>query len=292
MAEVKERLDALPDLPTLPRVVLEVNRMMAEQDVSVGRMCEVIERDQVMVARILKLVNSSFYGFQSQINTVSHAVVILGFKTMQNAILSVSIIESFPIKKEVEGFELTSFWEHSVAVAVISMKLAEMEKMQNPEEYFTAGLLHDIGKVVMVNFFPEMFVQVWQTMKAKNIPFHRAEADYLDTSHAKIGNYLARKWRLPDALVDTIRCHHDIKKRLANREMVQIVHAADILANVWQGSLREQPILKSMDKEAKRLIGRELKTLKVWFPATAREIREACHFFLHKKDSFEGKEDL
>jgi putative nucleotidyltransferase with HDIG domain len=278
---IQKKLDDLPDLPTLPHIVVEVNRMMAEQNITVGKMCETIERDQVMVARILKLVNSSFYGFQSQINTVSHAVVILGFQTMQNAILSVSIIESFNKKKDVPGFDMTDFWKHSVAVAVISMKLGEMVKNENPEVCFTAGLLHDIGKVVLAQFFPDMFRVVWSALQENRYPtFYAAESDLLETDHARVGDYLARRWQLPPALIDTIRCHHSIKKNMENLAMVRIVHAADILANTWQGTLREKPVLKSMDIGAKKFVDQQINTLKNWFPATAEEIRQACKFFL------------
>lgn len=286
MDSIQQKLDDLPDLPTLPHIVVEVNRMMAEQNITVSRMCETIERDQVMVARILKLVNSSFYGFQSQINTVSHAVVILGFQTMQNAILSVSIIESFQKKKDVPGFDMTDFWKHSVAVAVISMKLGEMVKIDNPEVCFTAGLLHDIGKVVLAQFFPEMFRVVWNGLRENRYPtFYEAESDLLETDHARIGDYLARRWQLPPALIDTIRCHHSIKKNIENPAMVRIVHAADILANTWQGTLREQPVLKSMDKGAKKYVDQQLNTLKNWFPSTAEGIRQACKFFLSPAES-------
>ncbi|MBI4793596.1 MAG: HDOD domain-containing protein [Deltaproteobacteria bacterium] len=281
MDSIQQKLDDLPDLPTLPHIVVEVNRMMAEQNITVSRMCETIERDQVMVARILKLVNSSFYGFQSQINTVSHAVVILGFQTMQNAILSVSIIESFKKKDVVPGFDMTDFWKHSVAVAVISMKLGEMVKNENPEVCFTAGLLHDIGKVVLAQFFPEMFRIVWNGLHEDSYPsFYEAESDLLETDHARIGDYLGRRWQLPPALIDTIRCHHSIKKNMENLAMVRIVHAADILANTWQGTLREKPVLKSMDQGAKKYVDQQINTLKNWFPATAEEIRQACKFFL------------
>ena len=242
-------LDRIPDLPTLPHVVLEVNKMLQNYDTSIKKLSEIIEKDQAMVSKILRLVNSLFYGFRSKIRNIPHAIIVLGFNTTRNAVVSVSVVDTFSEKESSEGFEITEFWKHSVAVAVTSRHLSERTGLDSPDDCFVAGLLHDIGKVVLSQHFPEPFIQIWKSATEDGISFCEAEKGVLPVNHAQIGGYLATKWKFPVSLVDSITYHHDIRKDVSNLGQLWIVHAADIIAET-----ETEPNFSNMDPEARKMM--------------------------------------
>jgi putative nucleotidyltransferase with HDIG domain len=277
-----KKLDSISDLPTLPNIVLKVNEMLQDYDTSIKKLSTIIEKDQAMVTKILRLVNSTFYGFGSKITNIPHAVIILGFSNIRNAVVSVSIITTFSGKKTVEAFDITDFWKHSIAVAVTSRYLAKQTRFDSPDDCFVAGLLHDIGKVVLSQNFTEFFGQVWESVQENGLSFYEAEKKLLPADHAHIGGYLAKKWRFPVSLIDSITYHHEIKQSVPNLNQLIIVHTANNIVNDYQGSPGRRAGRYSIDPEARRTMFHQLETVTEWFPGVAEEIEEACSFFLEK----------
>ncbi len=277
-------LDRIPDLPTLPNIVIKVNNLLKDPGISIKELGKTIETDQAMAAKILRLVNSTFYGFRSRIRNIPHAIIILGFNIIRNALVSVSIIKTFSGKKTFEGFEITEFWKHSVAVAVISKYLSEQTRLDSPDDCFVAGLLHDIGKVVLSQHFAELFGQVWKSIKEDGVSFYEAEKKLLPVNHARIGGYLAEKWQFPTSLIDSISYHHETGKSVSNLNQLMIVHTANTIANNYEVGSDTTPATSTVDPEAKRIMFCHLETVSDWFPQVATEIESACEFFL--------KEDL
>lgn len=280
MTDVLSELDRVVELATLPAVAMEVNKMLADDTISVQQMTQVIEKDQAIVAKILKLVNSSFYGFRSQINNLPHAVVILGFKALHSAVLSVAVNQTFGKDLKCESFDIADFWFHSVAVALVSQTFAEQTNLCEPEEAFTAGLLHDIGKAILVQYFPDDFLEVWKEKQKHNLTCLEAEKRILGTHHSQIATRVARKWLLPPSLLDVLRCHHDVHKKQDNRDLTLLVHGADVVVNTWKKNLVEKPVLSSMDPDAKALLAGSLKSMRDWFPPVVEEIQKAHAFFI------------
>ena len=138
---ILKSLDQIEDLPTLPAVAMEVNKMLLDEDITISQLSGAIEKDQAMVSKILKLVNSAFFGLRGKISNISHAVVVLGFNTIRNVVVSISIINAFSIKEGLDGFDIAEFWKHSVAVAVTSKYLAEKAGIHSADNCFVAGLL-------------------------------------------------------------------------------------------------------------------------------------------------------
>ncbi|MBE9547516.1 MAG: HDOD domain-containing protein, partial [Proteobacteria bacterium] len=166
-----KKIDHIKDIPTLPAVAVKVNSMLRDYDTSINKLSETIEKDQAIVSKILRLVNSAFYGFQSRVSSIPHAMVLLGFSTVRNAVISVSVIGAFSKKGKFEGFDIRDFWVHSVAVAVTSRHLSEKSRLVMPDEAFVAGLLHDVGKVILAQYFSDLFSQVWTSVSKEGIPF-------------------------------------------------------------------------------------------------------------------------
>jgi len=278
-----KRLDSIPDIPTLPNIVIKVNKLLQDYDTSIKKLSKIIEKDQAMVTKILKLVNSTFYGLRSRIRNIPHAVIVLGFNTIRNAVVSVSIIKTFSKEETFEGFDITEFWKHSIGVAVTSRYLSEQTRLDSPDDCFVSGLLHDIGKVVLSQYFTELFGLVWKSVKEDGLSFYEAEQKLLPVNHAQIGGYLTKKWQFPVSLIDNITYHHAIRKSVANLNQLIIVHTANTIANSYEIDSGVTPDFSSIDPEAKRIMSGRLETISDWFPSIAVEIESACELFLEEE---------
>ncbi|MBN1843866.1 MAG: HDOD domain-containing protein [Deltaproteobacteria bacterium] len=275
-----KKLDNIPNLPTLPVIAFKVNKMLQDDDVSIRMLSETIEKDQAMVSKILKLVNSAFYGFRSKINTISHAITILGLSTIRNAIVSIAVVDAFSGKEAFEGFDITDFWKHSVAVAVTGRHMAEKTRLSAPDEAFVAGILHDVGKVVLAQYFQEPFGQLLTCVRDDGLSFYEAEKKLLPADHAQIGGRLVKKWQLPASLVETITYHHAVMKSAINVNPIMVVHASDYVVNNYKTDSQDGLELSGLFPEAAKIMAAELKALPDWFPAVATEIEQACDFFI------------
>lgn len=274
-----KKIDQIPDLPTLPSVALNVNSLLEDYNTTISHLTEAIEKDQVIVSKILRLVNSPFYGFSSKIDNISRAVVILGFDTVRNAVLAVSVIGAFSGEEAVEGFDLTDYWRHCVSVAVTSRRLAGQTRIEAPERCFVAGLLHDIGKLILFQFFSDLFSRILSLACEQGISFYEAEKEVVPSSHARIGGYLAGKWHLPLSLIDAISFHHEPGRDSASPNLNFIVHAADIIVNAFTpGS--GKGLIADVHPEVRKVMAKQLETVDVWFPEISAEIDSACKFFL------------
>lgn len=281
---IMKRLERMEDLPTLPPILIKVNRLLEDINTSTKVLSDTIGKDQSMVVKILRLVNSSFYGFRSRVSDISNAVVLLGFNTIRNAVISVSIIKPFPGKNKLEGFDITEFWEHSIAVAVTSKRLAEKCRIESPDNCFVAGLLHDIGKLVLSQHFQDLFTRIWITTQKENLTFYEAEKRETSLNHTMIGSFLAKKWQFPDHLVDAVKCHHTVRKNVSNYELLLIVYGADIIVNHCART-PEKPIdISAVHPDAVEMLGFYMENTSEWYIKLKDEIESACHFFLKQED--------
>jgi putative nucleotidyltransferase with HDIG domain len=277
---ILKSLDQIEDLPTLPAVAMEVNNMLLNDDITINKLSETIEKDQAMVSKILKLVNSAFFGLRGKISTISHAIVVLGFNTIRNAVVSISIINAFSVKESLGGFDISDFWKHSVAVAVTSKYLAEKADMRSADNCFVAGLLHDMGKIVLFNHFNDLFQKVWVALKGNNLSFYETEKSQIQVDHAWIGGYLARKWQMPMTLIDAIQYHHDLSSGANDQQLLKIVHIADIIVNTYATGSKDNMELSGIHPDALSAMGGLLDTVTEWYPDALSEIESACKFFL------------
>jgi putative nucleotidyltransferase with HDIG domain len=228
---VLAKIDRITSLPTIPHVLLVINKMLQEADVSNRKMQDVIEKDQVITAKILKLVNSSFYGFRSKVVDISQAILILGFNTVRNAVATVAVIDIFRAKEKYDAFDIRDLWKHSLAVAITSRRLAEKARMAPPDDCFVAGLLHDIGKLIMVEHLPDLFSRVLAKQQEEGLSFIEAEKKISTANHAVIGGHLIQKWRFPARLVDAIKHHHQVIRSASDFWLHVCVFVANTLVN-------------------------------------------------------------
>jgi putative nucleotidyltransferase with HDIG domain len=206
-AKLTELVDKLRDIPTLSVVVQRVMELVNNPKTSASQIADVLKRDQVLTAKVLRLVNSSFYNLSTEITDVSRALAFLGFNTISMLVLGTSVFSSFEIKAA-PYFNVLEFWRHSLASAIAAELIAKHLRLQRPEDAFTCALLHDIGKIALFKVSPSDLKAIVEKAKAEELSFIDAENALDLPSHSVLGERLAEKWQLPVMIRKTIRYHH------------------------------------------------------------------------------------
>jgi HD-like signal output (HDOD) protein len=233
----------IEDLPTLPRTVLKITELVNDPKSSAKDLSRVITDDQVLTARLLKLVNSSFYGFPQRISTVTAAIVLLGFDAIRNLLLTTSVFDLFTSKNKKNRSDLEKFWDHSLGSAVAAKVIGNHLRHDKIEELFVSGLLHDIGKIVEIVFLPREFSQVAVAVRNENLLMITAENAVLGYNHAELGKLLGERWNLPLKLVQVIAHHHQPHLAGSFALEASVVHLADIFCRALNlGSGGDQKI--------------------------------------------------
>ena len=194
-------------LPSLPQVVVEIQEVINKQGSSSDDIADVISRDPGLSAFLLRMVNSAFYSYPSQIETVSRAVTVVGTKQLSILASGTSIMNMFK-DVPVEAVNMELFWKHCIACGAAARSLATMLKRPDTEKYFVAGLLHDIGRLAMFRAEPERARAVYHLSADREIPMTQAEKITFGFTHAKLGGMLLRKWNFPFSLIATSLHHH------------------------------------------------------------------------------------
>ncbi len=221
-AELRKLIRESKSLPTLPGVITKLSALEADPKSTSQEIARIIAADQILSAKVLRLVNSPFYGFSRRVSTVSNALILLGISVIKSLIMSSSIFEM--MEKTLLGL-----WEHSLATAVAANLIANRLELSDKEEISTAALLHDIGKVVIKVHLKEDYERLLVSAGEKRQLSFEAEREMLGIDHAEVGKWLAESWYLPEKLIEPIACHHDLEKSVTHRTATAVVHFADIL---------------------------------------------------------------
>jgi len=228
--EICSIINRIDDLKTLPVVYIKLSNLLQNPNATATMIGNAIADDQAIAAKVLRLVNSAFYGFPRRISSLSEAVVILGLNEIRNLVLGTSVLDVF-LKSNTKGsFDMHSLWEHSIACAVGSKIIAETVSAKDPEVAFLGGLFHDIGKLVHAIYLKDEFGSVIECVEKTGMPMREAEEQILDFDHAHTGTVLGQKWQLPDKLLDAIGGHHFSDTNGQLRKETAIVHLANILS--------------------------------------------------------------
>lgn len=204
-------LDRIDDLPPLPAIAARVMAMADDERTSAMELAQVLATDQALTAKLIRVSNSAYYGFARRVSTVREAVVMLGFKQVRQVAVGSSLMNAFKTKSRYpdDPFNIDLFWGHSVAVAVAAETLTKKTRVARPEDGFTAGILHDIGRLVLRQTMPDRFYEAVRTASETGIPLHLAETELTGCAHDEIGRALGERWKFPPHLIDAVRCHHD-----------------------------------------------------------------------------------
>ncbi|MCK4965919.1 HDOD domain-containing protein [bacterium] len=226
---VKKIAQRILGLPPLPTVVAKLIEMIDDPRTNARSLGKLISTDQSLTARVLKLANSSYYGFPRRISTINLALVVLGFDMLKNLCISVSMRQWFSDKEGEVNFDMSRFWEHSIACGTAAKMVARECGYMISGEVFVAGLLHDIGKLVLKQYIKPEFKKIIEVVEDENILFIEAEEKVLGINHAAIGSLLAERWNLPSHLVNAIAYHHNPEDAENNYLHASLVHFANYL---------------------------------------------------------------
>ncbi len=232
-------LKRIRDIPSLPEVVNRIVEIMSKPNTPASEIAKLISYDPGLTSKVLRMTNSAAYGFQRQISSVQHGIMILGFNTVRGLVLSASIFKIFEGQAgaTAKGLDHKKFWEHSMATAMVSRRLAEELRLPDMDDAFSSGMLHDIGKIVLDVYFKKYYQDVLLRAKENRrpthgLPFLVVEQHMLGTDHTAIGAFLANKWKLPPTITNVIEFHHRPQDAENCQPLVYVVAFANELVRV------------------------------------------------------------
>lgn len=274
--EIRKIVEEARDLPSLPTVVAEITEKIRNPSTSASEVAQLIQEDQSLTGNVLRLVNSAFYGFPRQVNSITRAIVILGFNKVGNLALATSVIDAF--KGSQGSFDFVAFWKHSLATAVAADVIAKQLDIHEAEDAFTAGLLHDVGKLVIAVCFPAEMADI---ARAASQPrwIRDCEEKILGIDHARAGYWLSQKWGLPPELSNTLRFHHKPLNARQNAQLVHVVHIADVIARSLDVGNGGDPLVPVIEKEIWDNLGLDEARLDAIFSDTVKGLKKAEAFF-------------
>lgn len=271
-ARVRRVVARIYDLPSFPGVIRKLTAVAEDPNSSAKDLASVMAQDQAISAKILKLVNSAFYGLQRPVSSLQHAVSLLGYNSVRSLALSVSVFNAFGAGGHAGRFTYSQFWQHAVAAGIGARTVARLGQIVHPDEAFTAGLVHDIGLLLEARYLPKEFGAAVAMAVENNAPLRAAEIEVFGVDHPLIGGWLAEVWRLPEPVRDAIVFHHDWELgRTASdeaRAMTQIVSVVNRLIRAGGWTYEPADYLNEEEIEEGELAGIEA-------PALLEEISES-----------------
>lgn len=234
MVTIHDIIKELEEIPPLPKAALELLDLTNDIHANAGKATEILSKDPALSMKVLKAANSCKYGYSRHIGTVSQAVVILGFKGLRNLILGLAIYKFIGNSKNEFSNQL---WKHLLITACLAKDITDKMGQEDPELGFLCGLIHDIGKAVLMNKEPEVYSELIERAHAEGISLHEIEGDFLKFNHGDLGREICRSWNLPGILVRTVSLHHNkfftkVDEENDN-ELLQTVILADNLAKLF-----------------------------------------------------------
>ncbi|KIX15665.1 HDOD domain-containing protein [Dethiosulfatarculus sandiegensis] len=227
----KKYLRRIRNLPTLPTILALIIATLDDPKSSVGNLEKIIRHDQALTAKLLAVANSPYYGFRHEITSVSRAVVAIGYNEVRNLCMGLSLMnymhpETFKDRREAE-----IMWLHSLLASEASRIVAEKTGKVDAEMAFTAGLLHDVGKVILAAFFPDEMLVLKRLIKERSYFLLEAE-EVLGMSHQEVGQHISQEWKLPEMFAEVLGRHHKPRPYHPFFNMIAVVHIADNLARM------------------------------------------------------------
>lgn len=221
------------DFPTLPSVYIKVNEIINKEDTAAEDVAKIIIKDQATTIKILKLANSPVFGLASKVDNIAKAIVYIGMKEVRNIVMAISVMKTFGTENE-EQNRIIGFWQHAIATGVISRLLSQKLKLMNVENYFIAGVLHDIGKLFFYKVFKKIYLDLVAKLKDEKGLLTNYELNKFSLDHCEAGYLLGKHWQLPDMLLNSIRYHEVGLVDGEFEDQCGVVHLSNILAQILE----------------------------------------------------------
>ncbi len=260
-------------MPSLPTVVAELIRSLEKESVSVDELVAGIVGDQALAARVLRVANSPFFGIQHRVASIHDAIVVLGFRAVGSLVLAASLTGYF-VPPEGSGIDLAVFWRHGMGTGLCARALARHCGLE-AETAFTAGLLHDIGQLLLVTARPVQYAEALAWRDERDCPMREAERSILGFDHAQVGRMVTERWRFPSEIVQAVAHHHDPIQAEASG-YADVAHVADALAHGLDLARDARAMVPRIDMDAWKRLGLDERGLTEMLPGVAREHESYC----------------
>ncbi len=280
-------LESVNNLPVLSEIVNRSIAMLSDSECSIRDLTELISKDQSITAKIIKMANSAFYGYPRQIRTLSEAIVILGFRQIRTLLITASA--STHLNGTIDGYMIAKgeLWKHSYAVAYTAGLISKLSEKAKPDEAFTAGILHDIGKLILGNFLKGSYSEVVELANEHKINFAIAEEKLLGIHHAEVGGLILEKWNFPEFMTFAVRKHHNPLESDEGKELIGIVSLADTWVKEFgigisdnqdsesleENIIKELSIDEGVKKHVEEYLSSEMNKMRDLFPDDNKSVK-------------------
>ncbi len=226
----RQMVAQIDDLPTIPVVATQVLQLLDDPDVNVDKVADLMLTDQVMTARVMKMVNSPIYRPSHEVTSLKRALVYLGIHHIKEIALTSSFISAFEDRGGV--IDISTFWVHAFGVGMVSKIIAEKIHYRDLEKAYLSGVIHDIGEVVLSYYKPKQFAEILETIRHKPVRLVDMEEQVFQTTHNEVGFCIAEKWNFPEAYREVILYHHSPREAVNDPVLCSIVNLADLFCSV------------------------------------------------------------
>lgn len=276
----EELVKDIEGLVTLPDVFLRISRLIDDPASSTADIAKAVSKDPSFTLRLLRVANSSLYSFPSPVTTVAKAASIIGTAQIRALALSMSVAKSFAGLPN-ELVSMHNFWRHSLYCALIARSLAKLIRGCDPDTMFTAGLLHDIGELVIFNRLPKLAEEALLAVldSQEQMQIHEAEQERMGFDHAAVGGALARLWHIPLELEECIAFHHDIASATRYSKQVALIHLANVFALMAELDSLELDDAPPLEPRAWEIVGLDADCVEPVVREAQQEIQEAEQLF-------------
>jgi len=264
----------LEKLSCSPVIAAQLMKFLEKPNPSATDLVEWISLDQVLTARILKLANSRNYGFSRHISTLNLAIITIGLQPLKDLLKGITVIDQFSDMALISRKENRKIFSHSICVAEGARRLATLVDYPTSGEAYIAGLLHDIGRQILIQMYPENYSLTCRYAQNHNISIFEAEKQVLDCDHGQVGSWLARSWNFPDNLIDAIENHHQPQTGSHGKKLTYLVHLANLICHSMDHSNGDLAFQNNSDPEPEIL-----EKLKKYFSVNGRSLRDFHNLF-------------
>lgn len=230
MATARQLLEQFKDSKTLPHVALRLSKLLSDEGSRIQEFEDLIKMDPVLVSRLLRMVNSPYFGVRENIKTITRAIVFMGVKNLRNLVVVEGLKDAFRENSGKQAFSRERLWLHCVAVSICSQSIVERIFGRRGEDAFLCGILHDIGLIVEDQTASELLAKTWETAASDSRPLPAVEREIIGTDHCELGALLAADWNLPEEVQKGIRKHHALEEAEGPGSLIGVIRLAEFIA--------------------------------------------------------------
>ena len=248
------------EIPSLPIIYTKISEMLNNPRSSISDIGKIISTDSGLTVRLLRLANSAFYGFSSEINTIDRALIVIGTKELHDLVLATTVLSMFKSMSS-KSINMEAYWRHNIACGVAAKTIAVFRRDVKIEQFFVAGILHDIGRLLLLSNIPDRIDLALQRSESKNKLLYEVERQVIGFDHGQLGKTLLSRWNIPANLIDMVGYHHQPQNSDNFSVETSIIHIADIIVHALELGDNGEKFVPQLNEQAWENVGLSVNTL-------------------------------